>query len=516
MQQKIFESIFLFLTFLSFTATTYGRPWTSSSMEFFAFLSVIFLYFSIPKKQNKLLISPILAFTSALIFASIIFIFFQKTNEIENVWIVALYGFFLITYNNSTLLKEESFYTKVYFVIVAIGIFNVYVILHQHFALTESQLGIWLAPYDASHGRPYGNFGQPNLAATLLLTSFCCAICLHRLNKIRTSTLVLLALFLGCTLSLPASKTSFLCLLVLFIISIYFKDKLSCLLFLIIATSIFFIRTLTTSTRDLGGVEISTGRFELWLTLLDAISQSPWLGYGILNTRVAHFQSREMDLTPHNQVIGSAHNLLIDFFIWFGIPVGFFLTCFFLLILFGFLKRNHNTPHNIYLAAPLIIHSQLEFPLFYANFLLLFSFILNNNQKKLKSIRTNLVAPLLLSIAISLFILISFEYNKISKRFTELRFYNQNYENSKKPEPITIVALDATGGQYNYFLKDKINTEDELAEIISLTKSMPSFKNYSLIINYLRENRKNDEELNFWLKKANASFSVTEMKILRQ
>lgn len=511
---KISEIFSLFFTFLSFSATTYTPPWTSSNMEFFAFLAVLSLFLSITPKSQRIIVTENFLFLFLILITSYIFLITQPIQQKEKIWMISLYGFFYIIYANSLKLKNYSFKLNLITTLLAAGIFNCFVILTQYFSLFESELGIWIAGYENSHGRPYGNFGQPNLAATLILTSLCCAIFLYKKNRISIQILIVITIFFGATLALPSSKTSFLCLAVLATITLWLRDKTSFMVFSLASIAVVFAKSITPSTRNLSGTDISTGRFELWRTMLDAIWQSPWLGYGVLNTRVAHFQSRELDLTPKGQVIGSSHNLILDFFVWFGVIAGLIISIYFLKVVFNYVKHNRIYSENIYLVLPIFIHSLLEYPLFYANFLFIFAFILNINSKNLITIKSKLIPYIFAFIGSVIFLLISTEYYNISQKFTELRFYNNKFLHASKPEKISLVALDITGGQYNLFLKEKIENDIDFNNVANLTKSTPSFKNFILIISYLRDNEKPQSEIDFWLGKARASFSETEIRLL--
>lgn len=514
MMTSIFETLFFLLTFLSFSATTYSPPWTSSSMEFFALLAALSLFLSVPLKNQKILISENILFFLIFLLASYFFFFFQKINEKEKIWMVTLYGVFFIIYANSIKLKSEEFKEKTIITLLIAGLFNSFVILAQYFSLFQNEFGIWIADYSTTHGRPYGNFGQPNLAASLILTSLCCGIYLQKNGKISFKTLIIIAIFFGLALAFPSSKTSFLCLVVLASLALLLKDRASFFAFLITSATIAAVKLLTPATRDLSSGDISTGRFELWQTMLNALWQSPWFGYGALNTRVAHFESRELNITPKGQVIGSSHNLILDFFIWFGVIVGLILAIYYLQIIFNYLKHNQSNRKNIYLVFPIFIHSLLEYPLFYANFLLIFAFILNINSKNLFQIKSKIIPFIFAFIGIFLFSAIAMEYYKISMRFAELRFYNNNFARAEKPEPISLKLLDITGGQYNLFLIDKIENANDFRMIANLTKSTPSFKNFLLIIKYLKEHNKPQSEIDFWLMKARSSFSEAQVRIL--
>lgn len=518
MQKIIFENIHFILLFLSFTATTYTPPWTSSSMEFFAFLATLSLTFSIKNKNQKLFFNEITCFLILILLFSIVFFLKNSFYPVENLSMLLLYGIFLLIYNKSVAIKVNDFYEKTLIIVFSAGLFNCFVILSQNYEAFSSDLGIWVADYNQDHGRPYGNFGQPNLAATLILTCISIAIFLRKNNHISTFSLLIIAIFFSHVLAYPSSKTSFLALFLLSCSAFLLKEKID---FLIFTTSSFVVlisKLLITSSRDISSVDISTGRFEIWKMMWEALLQSPWLGYGFLGTKSAHFEIRELDLAPREQVIGSAHNLFIDFLIWFGIFPGILLVLFFILIAYRFIKNNIKTPENIYLILPIAIHAQLEYPLQYANFLFLFVFLYTLGSKKINpiEIKSNVLNYTLIASGAALLIAVSSEYYILSNRYTDLRFYNSNFSNSKKPAPHEFKLLDLTGAQYNFFLKDRIETKNDYEHLKSITPYTPALKNYMLIIYYLKENNYPREEIDYWLIKARASFSEIDFKSLEK
>ncbi len=515
MLKKTFEYLFFLSTFFSLIATTYSPPWTSSSMEFFAFLSTIFLFFSLPFSGRRIFLPESSIFILIFLFFSAAFYFINKIQLSEQLWLAFLYGIFFIISASCVAQKSEKFQEKFCITILATSLFNCFVILSQYFSLYDSELGIWIAGYDHSHGRPYGNFGQPNLVATLLLTGLCSGVWLYK-KTIDLISLLFLSIFIGVALAFPSSKTSFLCIAILMLLAIMLRDKHALIVFTTTAVATFLTKNLLPNTREITAQDISTGRFDLWLTILDALFKSPWTGYGVLNTRIAHFESREINITPLNQVIGSAHNLFLDFMVWFGVVIGIFLIAYFLYIIFTYFKKNITSPENLYLIIPILLHSQLEYPLYYANFLLLFAFILNRGNESYIDINSSKASYILFIAGIFVLSVITFDYLRISKNYTDLRFFNNNFLNAKKPETLNLIALDTTGGQYNFFLKDKITTEEEFRELETLTKAMPSFKSYSLIITYLTEIKKDKNKTDYWLKKAEASFSKNEYYFLEK
>ena len=511
MIKRIFEILFLVFTFLSFVATTYTPPWTSSSMEFFSFVALFFLFFSIDFKDQKIFISDSFIFSILLILATLFCFLWGVNYSREKSVLFYLYIIAFLICGNCIKLKSEYFFIKILICVLLSGIFNGFVIFSQYFEVYSSSLGVWIAEYDESHGRPYGNFGQPNLVSTLLLTSLCISVFLYHEKIIGFISLSLVAIFFGITLALPSSKTAFLCLFILISASAFLKDRKSFFIFNLSSLFLVMSKLLASNTRNIDGSDLATGRFELWMTMLNALWASPWIGYGALNTRIAHFNSRELDIVPRGQVIGSSHNLLLDFLVWFGLFFGVFISIYFIRIIIKYAVNNKNSFSRIYLILPILIHSQLEYPLFYANFLFIFSFILNSRENFKTTIKIKSAPLIAIASLVILLLATTIDYIDISKKYTELRFFNNNFLLAEKPNPLSPLVLDLTGGQFNIFLKDKIKDENDLKYVMNITKSMPSIKNYKLIIDFLRKNNYSEKNIDFWLNKARASFTEKEI-----
>lgn len=511
MIKKIFEILFLVFTFLSFVAITYTPPWTSSSMEFFAFIALFFLFFSIDFKDQKIFISDSFVFSILICFVTMVYFFWGENYSREKSVLFYLYVVAFLICGNCIKLKSEDFFINTLICVLLSGIFNSFVIFSQYFEFYSSSLGVWIAEYSESHGRPYGNFGQPNLVSTLILTSLCISVFLYHKKVISFISLFLVAMFFGVALALPSSKTAFLCLFILISASAFLKDVKSFIIFNVSSLFLIVTKLLASNTRSIDGSDLATGRFELWTTMLNALWASPWIGYGALNTRIAHFNSRDLDIVPRGQVIGSSHNLLLDFLVWFGIIFGVFISIYFIKLIIKYFVNNKNVSSRVYLIIPILIHSQLEFPLFYANFLFIFSFIIGSGENFKKSINIKsgpMTAVALLGI---LLFATTIDYVDIAKKYTDLRFFNNNFYLAKKPNPVSPLVLDLTGGQLNIFLKDKLEDENDLKYVMNITKSMPSIKNYKLIIEFLRENNYSEEDISFWMNKARASFREKEI-----
>lgn len=108
-----------------------------------------------------------------------------------------------------------------------------------------------------------------------------------------------------------------------------------------------------------------------WRSMLDAIGERPWFGYGWNQVVVAQSAVAHRHPATH-EIIEHSHNVVLDLMVWNGIPLG--------LVLAGamawwswLVARRARTAAAVLAIAPVLavlVHGLLEFPLEYAYFLL--------------------------------------------------------------------------------------------------------------------------------------------------
>ncbi|HCV3149695.1 Wzy polymerase domain-containing protein [Acinetobacter baumannii] len=284
--------------------------------------------------------------------------------------------------------------------------------------------------------RPYGNFGQPNNMATFLIIGLLGCLYLYEKNKVKLWLLLPSALIILFTIALSQSRTSWIVfpfLLIYWMVKQFGKQKrfrfvqglLWCLAFFLIAGLILpyitqFIEFSTnTEITETSSFVARAGsgheRIGMWIQILHAIAQQPWLGYGWSQTSVAVVDSIQYG-TVHVW-FNSAHNVLLDIIIWNGIPIGIVIIAYFAC---WFLWLNQQAKETISIIAimmvcTVLIHAMLEFPQRYAYFLLTCGFLLGIIQAQtpvLKGIVLNKqVLRLIWGISVILLVAIWRDYN---------------------------------------------------------------------------------------------------------
>lgn len=117
---------------------------------------------------------------------------------------------------------------------------------------------------------------------------------------------------------------------------------------------------------------ISEGRRPAaWGLFLDAAMTHPWAGWGVLQNGTAQFALADRH-PALAYVFSSAHNIVLDLIVWFGIPVGLLAGA---LLLWALVRRIAQASNVAALATALaatalVLHALVELPLHYAYFFL--------------------------------------------------------------------------------------------------------------------------------------------------
>lgn len=238
--------------------------------------------------------------------------------------------------------------------------------------------------------RAAGNLGQPNFLATQLVWAIVAAVALSELRRLSFAALVAVTMALLPTIVLTGSRIGLLTAALLAFWGISDR-RLSQrtrwllasipLLLLLLWTA---IRALSTGggPRGLAEMNVASGRWPMWLDALQLIARDPWWGVGIGEFNFA------WTLTPSprraHETFTHAHNLFLQWGVELGLPITLALTG-----LLGFALRQAFRGacaasgddgvlrrSALALITVVLLHSQTEFPLWYAYFLLPAAFAL--------------------------------------------------------------------------------------------------------------------------------------------
>ncbi len=368
--------------------------------------------------------------------------------------------------------------------------------LHQWLKLDE--MDIW--SMGTGLGRPFANFGQPNQLATFLLWGVLAMAWAYLRGVIRPSVAVTAIAFLLWGVALTHSRTAWLGIGLLNLASWYWRAywpnrKLPWVMF---GLSLYFLACIwligrvdvgldlnsTLSQGDVGrmGSEI---RPQVWAMFADAALRYPWLGYGMNQVPVA-----QMTVAPDhaalNQVFAHAHNLFLDFVLWFGLPVGIFITGYLLYWLWRHVRAIRRAEEAVLFMLVIVIgnHAMLELPLHYAYFLLPTGLILGvlHTRVGLASKNTSLIKhsrPVLIVMLSGLslfFALVVRDYFRVEESYRTLRFELANFKYEVRGTEPDVLLLT----QWRDFIRmARIEpfthlTEQELVWLRNIASTMPS------------------------------------------
>ncbi|MDO7471996.1 Wzy polymerase domain-containing protein [Acinetobacter baumannii] len=412
------------------------NPWVMFSSEistFAAGLSVLAALFyhhiKIPRAQILLLpftLIPIVQWGCGLVFD-------LSTALLSTFYLLGFWFMILAGYNLSLdQKKRDQIFSGFSLLIIITSLFTSLIAIFQWLNI-ESHL---IYTLHLIGNRPYGNFGQPNNMATFLIIGLLGCLYLYEKHKVTLWLLLPSALIILFTIALSQSRTSWIVfpfLLIYWMVKQFGKQKrfrfvqglLWCLAFFLIAGLILpyitqFIEFSTnTEITETSSFVARAGsgheRIGMWIQILHAIAQQPWLGYGWSQTSVAVVDSIQYG-TVHVW-FNSAHNILLDIIIWNGIPISIVIIAYFAC---WFLWLNQQAKETISIIAimmvcTVLIHAMLEFPQRYAYFLLTCGFLLGIIQAQTPVLKGNVlnkqVLRLIWGISLILLLAIWRDYN---------------------------------------------------------------------------------------------------------
>lgn len=242
-----------------------------------------------------------------------------------------------------------------------------------------------------SSGRAYGNFGQPNHFATLLVMAISSLVYFDVQNKLKTPALACMAAILCCALAISESRTGALGLTLLCFFALLLGRRSSLfnslrwlgpcyLAFVALYANLSYIGSWMGGKVLRTGVGLgSSGRAEMWMQMVEAIQQRPLVGFGWLRLGASHFLIGIKHSSVQN--IDHAHNLFLDLFIWFGLPLGLGMAAAIVYFSLQLLcsswrgRTNGVALCGIGTLIPFAVHSMLEYPYAYMYFLLTAAFM---------------------------------------------------------------------------------------------------------------------------------------------
>lgn len=371
--------------------------------------------------------------------------------------------------------KDEIYKYFVLFVLIA-GLISMWVALGQW--LSVDSLGLF-SVHVAFNGRVYANFAQPNQFATFIMLNFCGVFYLYYKRYIGLAVALISLIFFGWGLALAQSRTGFLELIGFVILGIVFFKNNKRLIYFFIASLIIFIAIwyvfLPLASNFLEFSELRSDKASIgirhihWKTAISAIFMAPWIGYGWNQVSVALAKS-VIDYPSTHEFIEHSHNIILDIFIWNGIPISllFFAATIKWFHEYVFLKMDSFDKCTILFLNCFLVHAMLEFPLAYAYFLMPFSFLLGfleRNKNELKYYEINnvfirrLIAPSVLIIGL---IWAGYDYLNVESNVQNLRFEDRGLVIDVNENSLNSIKL--FDQQKNYILFARTTAKENMSE----------------------------------------------------
>jgi O-antigen ligase len=267
------------------------------------------------------------------------------------------------------------------------GLLSAVVAIVQVFApdLADSA---WIAA-SATPGRAVGNLRQPNHLASLLLWAIIAAVWLAQARLLRATVAAACVVLLVLGVVLSASRTGIVGAALLCVWGLVDRRLTRAARVLTIVVPLLYAlgwagmsawahledHAFAGETRLTTGGDLSSSRFAIWSNTLALIRMVPWTGVGFGEFNFAWsltpFPDRPVAFFDHT------HNLLLHLLVELGLPLGALVLVLLLAALAAALRaawRDDGDPPvtraAVFMVLMIGVHSLLEYPLWYAYFLL--------------------------------------------------------------------------------------------------------------------------------------------------
>ncbi len=421
-------------------------------------------------------------------------------------WITSLYllGFALAMMNGSRTVKAFGMpflLDVVYGIVLVGGLLSVWIGLYQWLQL--DYLGDAVVANDLGD-RIVANLAQPNLLANLLVCAALAVGWLYSSGRIGGATALLGIAFLFTTMPLTGSRSGALASLgvVALLLIAPTERSHSARPTAILAAAgaaalgaafgllgIWLTGEDAASVRSLASTASAGTRPTHWASMVDAIMNRPWQGYGWNQVVVAH-QSVAADHPTTGEILGSSHNLFLDLLVQNGIPLGLLIMAVLSTSLVLAL-RNARTVAGAFAAAPIIaigMYSMVEFPNEYATFLiplgLLFGGLLSLRSSRFEMRVPKLVPLALLIVVGAMLVVTSRDYLNIEANYRAFRFEQNGFGVGRPPEPVRPVLVLTQLSEFLRFARTNAKADMTPQEILWFERVAKRYPNWTALIRW--------------------------------
>jgi len=438
------------------------RPWTLFHTEaWVAFVLMMIVPWAVLRSPVKFSVDAFVLAILAMAAIPFIQLAFGQIAYFGHAWIGSLYPLGLAVAILAGYFWEKSNSGRLMDMLcLAIGMASLFSVCLQFYQWLELDgLGIWLA--DANRNRPAANLGHPNHLATFLLWGVLAAFWAWVRSIIGAPVAILMALFLLFGVALTGSRAALLAVVLVIAAGWWWRSAwrskyvpwvLTAMGCYVVACSVI-LKQYVAQTSIAGS--LSDVRLAAWRQLVSAVLDSPSFGCGWDQTASAYILVSEKYPALH-VVFGHAHNLFLDLILWCGLPVGAVLS-WIILRRFWRVFRQANSPESMVLFLFLLVvanHALLEFPLYYAYFLLPAGLILGTlfardhgggpgvALSRWGFAVLGVVSAMMLSITL-------IDYLKVENSYSNLRLEWAGFKLEANPQPPRVIALN----QWHHILK---------------------------------------------------------------
>ena len=300
-------------------------------------------------------------------------------------------------------------------------------------------IGLWVMSIPDGV-RPAGNVAQPNEMATLLMWSMVGGVWAVQRQYIRLSVFCLLGCYLAVGLVISHSRIGLVESVVLLCMLAIFRKHLGgwricCAYALVLFTHVSLFLNLQAISdamlieyrgRVIEQLTQNVARMGIYESVLNAIAQSPWWGYGMTNLAPAQWIGAP-NLPPLHAYYMQSHNVFLDLLAWWGVPIGGLLSLLAIRWYIQVIRRIQNAQQCIwgFALTLFVLHALVELPHWSAAYLFpatIFAAALDSSTRHQVLWRTHIFSMVTyISVLCVSLLLMAVEYVRLERNYVHLR-----------------------------------------------------------------------------------------------
>jgi len=383
---------FWLLLVASFSMPNHYPPWAAAQQDMVAAGAGVVALWAAVRWAGPLAWPPAALFFAALAALPLLQFAAGQVWFFGDAWIASLYlGAGALAVASGQALQRRwprHFALALASALLAAALLGCVLALAQRFSVDWGPLALFLIDVRPGHA-PFANLAQPNQFATLLVLGLGALLFLHERAQLRGAAAAIAAALLVVCLALTQSRAGLLLMLVTAAWLLVYRRRFALrtprraiVALLALWGLAYLLWPLTTTLAEVGRMASVASRMEvgprtiIWSQLFEAALREPWLGYGWNQVSVAQMAvAADFGWTRFTE---HSHNLLLDLMLWCGIP----LTLLIVVVAAAWALKRARAVRSLeggfalLIAALLMTHSAVEFPLDYLYFMLPFGWAL--------------------------------------------------------------------------------------------------------------------------------------------